>query len=74
MTPEQEEMLAEGVGVAIGELVDGFAKIIGALRKQPGFDDTAFRVELQSLLANGELRTLEAHAVQQVLGGGKREL
>lgn len=73
MTSEQQEILAQGVGQAIGELVDGFARIINVLRKQPGFDDAAFCAELQALLASGELRTLEEHAVKQVLGSGKVE-
>jgi hypothetical protein len=68
MDSEQQEILAQGVGQAIGELVDGFVKIINALRKQPGFDDAAFRSELQTLLASGELRTLQEHMVKQVLG------
>lgn len=68
MTPEEQETFAQGIGQAISELVDGFVKIINALRKQPGFDEDAFRSQLQALLATGELRTLEEHTVKKVLG------
>jgi hypothetical protein len=69
MNPEQEYVTAEAVGQALGELLGAFVTVINALRRQPGFDEGLFTTELQTILRNPELTTLQSHTFTLLMKG-----
>lgn len=69
MNPEQEPVTVEAVGQALGELLGAFVTVINAMRRQPGFDDQQFTGELQTILSNPDLTTLQSHTFSLLLQG-----
>ena len=67
MNPEQEYVTAEAVGQALGELLGAFVTVINAVRRQPGFDNTRFTAEMQEILKNPQLTTLQSHTFTLLL-------
>jgi hypothetical protein len=47
------------IGEQLGEIGVLFLAVVNALRKQPGFDDVAFRLEIQRLLVNPSITQLQ---------------
>ncbi len=65
--PTEKDVLAQGVGQVIGELLGAFLGSINAIRKQPGFDDAAFRTEIEALLKIPGVTQLQEHAFLMLL-------
>jgi hypothetical protein len=63
----EKDLLAQGVGQVIGEVLGAFVGAINALRKQPGFNDSAFRAEIEALLKHPNATQLQQHAFQILL-------
>ena len=70
MNPEQEYVTAEAVGQALGELLGAFVTVINAMRRQPGFQEGLFMAELETILKNPDLTTLQSHTFTLLLKGG----
>jgi hypothetical protein len=67
MDTKEQNLIAEGVGQALGELLGAFLMVIEALRKQPGFDDAAFRATLEQRLADTSLSRLQRHTLERLM-------
>ena len=65
--PTEKDVLAQGIGQVIGELLGAFLGSINAIRRQPGFDDAAFRSEIEALLKIPGVTQLQEHAFQMLL-------
>lgn len=65
--PSEKDLLAQGIGQVIGELLGGFVAVVNALRKQHGFDGSAFRAEIETLLKNPAASQLQQHTFQLLL-------
>jgi hypothetical protein len=69
MNPNQEFVTVEAVGQAIGEVLGAFVTVINAMRRQPGFNDQQFTAELQDVMLNPNLTTLQSHTFSLLLKG-----
>ncbi len=67
MNPTPEYVTTEAVGQALGEVLIAFTTVINTLRRQPGFDDALFTGELQEIMRNPELTTLQSHTFSLLL-------
>ncbi len=62
-----QDELAEGFGQVLGELLGIVVGVTNAMRKQPGFDDGAFRKELEDLLDQPGISQFQEHALHMLL-------
>ncbi len=67
MDPDQNSLIAESVGQALGELLGAVLTIVETLRRQPGFDDAAFRADVAAQLAQPGLSRLQQHALEKLI-------
>jgi len=65
--PSERDQLAQGVGQVIGELLGAFVAVINVLRKQPGFNEDAFRSEIGALTQHPSTTKLQQHTYELLL-------
>jgi hypothetical protein len=67
MMNQEEQKMAESLGKLIGEVVNVYAGVVNALRKQPGFDDENFTNEVQAMISTGEFNDFQREILSSFL-------
>lgn len=62
-----KQQMTEAIGIVINEVLVVITQVVGALRKQPGFDSAAFDAEIQKVAQSEDTSVLQKHAMRMLL-------